>query len=216
MKVAVLLTGHTRSWNRCKDNFFKYIINPLNPDIFFHSWNENMNTQNNKNEYENADLSALHPIKYEIEDWNDIKDFLVKKSHFFVIKHPYDNVVNTLSQHRKWFLCNELKRNHEINNNFVYDIVIRTRPDVLYNDYLTNNLDFNRDIVYTPEEYSYNIISDVLSISSSKNTDIYCNIFNKEEEIYQNNIKSNRKEFNPHNVLLNYLLYVGLSFEQKN
>jgi len=210
MRTAVLLTGHTRSWDKCVDSFKKYILKPFSPDIFIHTWQEpNIPTNNNKINYLKVyDLKELLPISYVSESWENVSDELEKRSKFFTRKNHYDDPVNTLSQHRKWFLCNELKKIYEKQNNFIYDVVIRTRIDLKYENELPINL--NYDIITTPEEYSFNIISDVMCITSSTNMNLYCDIFNKEEEIYT----KYEILYNPHTVLKNYLDHVNLKYEK--
>lgn len=93
---------------------------------------------------------------------------------------------NPNSIHSGWYSvykCNELKRKYEIDNNFIYDLVIRCRFDVDLFEFNLSEIDFDKvyvcgELHRTNRQYLPN---DLFAISSSKNIDIYSSIYTKLE-----------------------------------
>jgi hypothetical protein len=219
MKVAVCLTGHMRTWEACFPSFKRYIIDIYNPDIFIHTWDK-LNTKTNNNNYINDDsvninsiIEQYNPKDIIIENWADVKNSIENRSKYFINKGIYDDPVNTISQHRKWFLCNELKNNYEKSHQISYEIVLKTRPDVVFTDNFIFNVD---NLIYTPTLYSYETISDILAYGSSHLINIYCDIYNNLESIYDISQLRRYSLFNPHNVLMNYLLINNIQYKKIN
>ena len=81
--------------------------------------------------------------------------------------------------------CNELKKNYEIENNFKYDFVIRTRYDFGLSEpiYIDN---FDRNIIYAPNDNSHAYgFNDQFAIGSSENIDIYSDVYPSIESIIE-------------------------------
>ncbi len=122
---------------------------------------------------------------------NDIKYFIKKNINPKKIIYVNDIPVNsnckvshgTMCMYNKIYLANKLKSDYEIENNFVYDYVIRIRPDLLIKEHLSKNI-FESDMknnIYMPIiskvfiNYGY---PDFMAISTSSNMDKYSNIYN--------------------------------------
>lgn len=216
MKLAILLTGHIRSFKKNYDSFVKYIIEPHDTDIFIHTWDLYNGVSGNHpkllpEETEKIDiefLKKLNPKELIIEKWEDVEPEIKWSDEYFTKKQSYDTPIITLSLFRKMYLCNELKKKYEKENNFKYDVVLRTRPDLLYSRNFIDESDDFENIIYTPVYCSFNIISELTAYSSSENMDIYCDVYNNLKKIY--NIT--QCEFNAHKLLKNYLDHLNLKF----
>lgn len=76
------------------------------------------------------------------------------------------------SQFYKFYRCNLSRKEYEREQKIQYDIVIKTRPDILYIKKLNvDNFDSNR--FYFNEKYG-----DIFIYSSGKQMDVYCNVLN--------------------------------------
>jgi hypothetical protein len=131
MKTAVLLCGHLRSWDVCKNEFVNRFPDS---DVFVHTYNNVMeyhpfianqiNATNNSVKLTTDDIIkkiGLNTKCVVVEDQDDIKI-------------PDDILINNdiYSQYRKFKLCDQLRKDHEILNGFKYDLIIKTRFDIEY------------------------------------------------------------------------------------
>jgi len=161
MKIAVLLCAQPRflnlTYKRIKEEFN---FPNAQVDFFIHFWNiigfspaceklERQITDDNLEEY----IKYLNPKKYKIEDYSELNDltFLLKNTHDFLFSEwqPGDNtkVHKKLTlrnihnknryQYGQWFSQKKaylLMEEYEQENNFKYDIVIKTKSDYIYSD----------------------------------------------------------------------------------
>jgi len=105
-KVAICLSGKIRTGINAYSvfkNFFGY----LNADIFFHTWEDEPNLP-------------------EVIDLYKPKKYLTTKSKQF------QNMVSFGPMLYSIMMANEVKKNYEIEHNFRYDLVIKTRFDLVF------------------------------------------------------------------------------------
>ena len=163
MKIAICFSGAIREFIFCYPSIYKYLIKPLNADIFAHLWSIS-NTENLEVKYKfkkdlcNKDyvINKLKSKKCIIHEYNDDWekkilnecnmnniDFInnvpkkykrvCNKDKLAYKKYAY----NSMGMYYKILKCNELKCEYEKENNFEYDIVIRARVDFLWHNYVT-------------------------------------------------------------------------------
>jgi len=133
MKIAILLCGHVRTWEKCKETLLKAF--PADVDFFVHTYTKQYGYHpyiagkfKVSDETNNQLLGELTPLfnsntqrvvlEREIEIVPDIKEYPVN--------------VDVYLQIRKVRLCNELRKEREREYGMKYDLVIKTRMDVLY------------------------------------------------------------------------------------
>jgi hypothetical protein len=222
MKIAVCMSGHIRNLELHFSNFQTNIMQPYKPDIFLHTWDtygwcvqgndlelkeggfKGFDHYSAKVNQENL-ISILKPASYVFEN------FLTKQNEFFERGQKFkerlrvpdlDRPENTIGMAYKVYECNKLKKDYEQANNFTYDLVIRTRPDLLY---LNKPLIFSfldlikKDILITPNESSYGFASDIFALGNSKIIDKYSELYLHFEELYNEGCL-----FNPHNISQHY------------
>ena len=134
INVAICMSGHLRTYDLCKQNIKSNIIDILknagfNVNLFLSSWD----SENSPN--------------YNIKEFN-IHDFEPTKEEYFIknystndyLKYPSlccrttsSNAISGLYKIYKSLIIN---KNVELNNNIKYDIIIRMRPDIIYNNIL--------------------------------------------------------------------------------
>lgn len=117
-KLAILIAGELRTWTDTVPYIFKFFNGQANQvDYFFVTWNVDGITGN------------LLPVKLDdiISPFNEYKQNLIAYS----IENPIERRAITY-YYQAWLAlkANELKRKHEQSNNFVYDQVVETRPDL--------------------------------------------------------------------------------------
>lgn len=195
MRVALCLSGQMRTYERCYSNLKKYILEPLRPDVFIHTWEKKgiwtqaKNFKSIKDEY--VDIKKLkdlyNPKCIEIDEFahyytEELKG--VKVPETLKQKEP-KHYKGTLPMFYKIWACNQLKTDWEERHQFEYDVVIRLRPDLLLHEELPNFTLNRPDIIWhnTAHKGEYNTpywqVSDKFVISNSKNMDYYSSVFLK-------------------------------------
>jgi hypothetical protein len=162
-KVAICFSGQIRDgYQECITLFNTFLINTLKADVFccFEDCN------NEIKEYININLKPKK-IKYVFD--------YVKQENSFISD-------GTLSMYNKIYLANKLKKEYEKENNFIYDYVIRIRPDLIIKEFLPKEIfeEENNNKIYMPiisNVFSYYGYPDFMAIGNSRLMDIYSNIF---------------------------------------
>ena len=187
MKVALCLSGLTRSVKFSWPLIKRYLVEPYNSDVFLHTWedidNEGMRPRVNGGTdtpsflletKENFIMEEINPKTYKLEDWEDFK------------KRDGLHMLDVRSMFYSIQAANKLKLEHEELNGIKYDIVIRSRMDMFYEQSLiesevTDVLE--NDVLYiqyagNPKGWAkagYNQMrfTDIFAFSTSQNMDIY-------------------------------------------
>lgn len=185
MRTAVCFSGGLRNFKHTFNNFDKYLISPLEADIFFYGC-------------ENKD-----GFDQNTKDFNNIynpKSMVINNKKFYEdLSDKYPGILKTfIPQIFNIKECYELVRKHEDKNNFKYDIIIRCRLDCFFfreinNEEITAVL--NGELLM-PIEWSFKEVdplseTDQFVISNRENYDIYASIY---ENIYDYYPKINHPE----------------------
>jgi len=181
MRIAVCISGQLRNWRLGFENqqwFWKTANRDIvEVDYFAHTWTSSMDREGVSQSY----------IEREV----DQKEFLEFCNNFNVKKAILD------SKEQKSFYGNDhwsglfysfaksilLKREYELKNNFEYDIVVKSRPDVVFNPDRTFFIpSLPNNSIYTThggpmkmEFYMYNF-NDCVFFSNSYTMDLLLNI----------------------------------------
>ena len=184
MRVAVCISGELRTYKENYESLKKNILDPYDADVFLSSWN----TTSAQDKYNNK--ITLPISKRELLDLykpKGIKLYDFDESIFYEykgVKIPDELIKVKPKSFRanipQFFLmkdCNELKRKYELENNFVYDVVVRTRADLLiFCQIKLEKLDLNKiNLKHIIKDTYY---SDQFAISSSILIDSYTSVFN--------------------------------------
>lgn len=192
-KVALCLSGHVRHFFDIDDNIGAYLYVPARKlgdvDVFIHTWSE-LNSEDcfsvqqgdcaqNSNKLDEESLIKIFtPVSIVVENYEDVKSrFVIDKyynSDKILLADSYkltSKVQYCIPMFYKWFECNELKKNHELKNNFKYDYVIKARFDLFF----FKEMDFAKlDLNYVYFRYPW---QDFLIIGSSDNIDKITSIY---------------------------------------
>ncbi len=203
MKIALVLFGHLRSFRSAHDSykkFLKALQHVGNVDVFCHTWDieESVTASWWKEHKENEVLPAtvfssqveeyFHPVKYIIESSRqfDDSDYNIDSSM------PIAGILSMLHSQRHVF---DLLKQHEQQNGFQYDVVVKTRYDLLYEiapgfNTIINSA-FTNDVVYLPSSNPYELVGscgDIFAIGSRKSMEEYfdfCGNFKEALVLYQ-------------------------------
>ncbi len=103
-----------------------------------------------------------------------------------------------MQQLRGIYMSNKMKSEYEEEKNLVFDWAFRLRTDLFFYDNDLNLNELNNDYFYTTNFHNWGGLNDRFLLSSSKNMDIYSNLFN--------HVKENRVTgWNAESISKNYL-----------
>lgn len=232
MRIAVCISGQPRTWRTAKDNILKYFeLDDVQVDFFIHTWDCNSFRKNGEilwdrqyesvSEFELEEITkAFNPKKIELETFSD-------KSHRSVWESIFYSFMKSV-----W-----LKRQYELENDFLYDIVIKTRFDINFHMQGINSVNkplnkfyihpirtlvaysANNGIPKFPSEFNLNTFDDVYFYADSKTMDIISNIYYwykdvlklSHEQTYKQEFITNVAMFlGPGTILYKYLVDWGI------
>lgn len=199
MKIAVCISGQTRfvekGYEYLEDNLLESYPET---DIFVHTWydplKENENLEYNWNSGNVQKYSSQSVLN--IKELYNPRNILIEspKTFFNFQEKTIEN--NYCSQFYSIKKCNELKQTYESENNFIYDIVIRTRFDWAYcNQIDFISLDLNHvyivDANHTTNVRGNKHVNDQFAIGNSSNMNHYCSTYDNVGSYINENNKIN-------------------------
>jgi hypothetical protein len=214
MKVALCISGLPRAVEKCYENLYVNFLSPYQPDIFMYFWKENV------------EVRVEAPVKdFEDQIWRAktlypaVNCQVVEKpprllADYFK-KHGFDKdergaVWKTkrrhcLSMYKAIYECNCLKVQHEAQNQFKYDFVIRARTDVsLRINKLHQQISMSKKYITIPHRSDTLVkggYGDEYAWGSSDAMDYYSSLYLSFRE-YQKNVKT---FWNAHQMLKAHL-----------
>ena len=151
MKVAVLLYGHLRDYDKCAESLKIHLLNRYDCDVFMHTWDvtdhSTLSWHGQRFHPKNVDDSIIEKIKMHY----DPKGLIVEhqqpyKNEEIIEPNEYRKYkFSTASCHYLFYTMsrvNELRKEYEKKYCIKYDYLIVTRPDVQ----LKNDLDIEKII----------------------------------------------------------------------
>jgi hypothetical protein len=176
-RIAVCISGQSRTWEYCKDNILhfyditEHAQDRVEVDYFLHTWDINSYKDHvSGNEYTNFRdepfndgnrlIEAFNPKIAEVERYSD---FVAKRN----LQYPNFPLTAWESMYHSIKKSINFKRLYELDKNFEYDLVIKTRFDCIYDPGI-------KFIAYIPEvmkAYSSYTISRILHEFNSNNFD---------------------------------------------
>lgn len=194
MKIAVMLTGHVRTYKKTHKSLFKFFLkNNIDYDIFIDCWDITGERIGSKTKERLVDtkididkIKEIYQPKYmNVEDcygWlGDNKKKSKKIEKEIGITNQKINIIGGhLSQNYKINSCFNAIKDYSIANNVKYDVVVRLRFDIAFNGHF-NIGDFVNDL-------DENVFFSTFTNKRNKNKD--------------NNKDNNLKIAKKHNVLI--------------
>lgn len=152
MKIAVVLTGHCREFEKTFDNFKKNIFEKYNTDVYFNTWDVNQHSINSVGKfnlaYHKVDkeslIEKLSPYlkNYNFENWEEYEKnrypnigFIERENDVFKVNQRaiYHGSYYVERIRDQWWMVK--KAWSLIENPYKYDIIMRVRFDMLI-DYI--------------------------------------------------------------------------------
>lgn len=136
MRIAILLPGHIRFWPYCKKNFLEKLYDTNHQiDVYIDTYYQVFSAQGTSNPHERSFLydDTEENLKKLFEGIN-VVSFEIENQEFDLDDHEYQKY-----QMRKLMRIANACLNYENQNNFTYDLVVRSRFDI----FLKEKIDYN-------------------------------------------------------------------------
>lgn len=179
---AICLSGYSRNFSETIDSFRKHVLRDQDCDVFIHTW-----------DMQDSHLRIANPSSFDIDKFTEAfspkkiivepkPEFILTDTMLGAVKEPRD-CGGMLSMFYSIWQANNLKKQYEEENNIKYDVVIRTRPDVLYYGDLIIPLEMKNDKVYVPLFGDFGGLNDQIAYGSSEVMNKYSELYNRVDEL---------------------------------
>lgn len=206
MKIALCLSGQPRDIKIGFKFIEKYLIKPNDVhdiDIFCHAWYDPEEvgksfTSAQQYPYGHVGMLEKDTDQYILNKIKPKKFLLEKQINFIEYVQGFKTHVNAKqdmlsSMFYSMFVCNNIKKEYEVENNFVYDLVVRTRYDIAYFEPIILSKYYSLlNKIIVPKNYQLDQdifgsvnkpMPDIFSFSNSKNMDIFCSVYPNMKQI---------------------------------
>lgn len=204
VRVAICVSGQTRTLDQCFRSMRKHLFDRLHDPVVFAHIDEKDET---------IDLlrpaallvgdppinESLYPLTRRLLEW-EIAEYRGSTGT--------NNWLNIMRQWQSWFLANSLKKEHERTHGWTFDWVVRLRPDSLIQNNIESLDQLDSAFLYTPRHNAYGGVCDQFAIGNSAAMDAYASLFTEVESLAED-IDATQK-INPETILLRHLRRHGI------
>ena len=234
-KIAMCISGYLRTFEECYPSILENIIQDNDVDIFIHTYDKIGNSSGWRSPIdlsENINMEFLESIPnikvLAIQKWDNIKYQFEKFRKY----HPpvfNINVIATIFY--KIYMCNQLRKEYEIENNIKYDLIIRMRGDQVFTKKINLNFPENKILInsypWGDEDYLHHFvgddcgqegkrnetewINDRFAVGNSENIDYLCDLYNNFAELIDQELYVELEH-----LLYKHLIKRNIEFEKRN
>lgn len=198
MKTAVIISGLLREPEGSFDLINKSFVVPNNADVFIYSWVKEEEDKHLNNNYKNSAFSGKQLIEFSkkyfcknlkkicLDDYEEqVKNMRGELNLKDVKNIPY----RFFPQSYKLYKVNELRKEYQKENNFIYDIIISVRTELFY------PLPIQEEVIEKAKEgflcfcaaSDYGGLQTTLGVLNNENMNKYCDMFIKYRDDYLKN-----------------------------
>jgi hypothetical protein len=194
MKIAICYAGQNRTWNQCIDNHLQTLIDDR--CVIFSCTDKPLQGINATRHILIDDNLSLYSSKFE---------------YFHSRKACESNVFNCLKMYYSIYKVNQLKKEYEIENNILFDIVVRVRPDILFDTPLKAYLyDTLPNTIVLPSNKDYGGLCDQFWYSGTRESDAISNLFVNIDTYFTND----GVRFHPETFLMHHCHKLNMSIDR--
>ena len=215
MKVALLLTGHMRCWDQVFPNTKQHIIDKYNPDIFIDTWDSEAywDPHSAKGITEGGpklDIAGIEeaykPVVMNVDSYEQFEDnFVTRAKQFETFYHVPKNQISMWFKVGRGMLSVE---EHMMLTGKTYDLVIRMRPDLVFNEPLPE-FDSNKFYTLGYRNHMGQGTSDMVQVGNFFTMSLFCKVLYHLPQLY--------KETGllcPHVISEHFIRRLGLPWEE--
>ena len=200
MKVCLLLSGQMRNADEVFPSFKSNLLDRYDTDVFISTWNSHNVHQS---------INLFNPISVDIENyeagfqskWNQLV------SHNEYKLETNANLVSMISMWYKTLRANQLRKKYESTMGFKYDLIIKTRPDIIIEEPIDL---IQSDNLVIPFGWDWSEgINDLMAWGNQSDMETYCELF------YSfSSLANSMDKINPETMLKQYLKIKNIKTER--
>lgn len=194
MKVALCLTGIWRTGYECLQKIYEHIVKVYDADVFIRTYTDCFLIDNSHREY----LVKHNDNKVQYTQIHNILGKNLKKLDIVEYDENRYKIPNYIETSNiplfrlGWYFTNigyniNSVKEHEKNNNFVYDFVILTRPDIMVFSDLIINRNYMNNIIFAGYHHFIKINNDIRWMSNIVNGNINNKNYEFNDQFYVGN-----------------------------
>jgi hypothetical protein len=200
MKVCLLLSGGMRNATETFPSFKSNLLDRYDTDVFISTWNSH-------NVYNSINLFS--PISFDVENyeagfeskWNELV------SHNEYKLETNANLVSMISMWYKTLRANQLKKKYENLMGVKYDLILKTRPDIILEEPIEL---IQSDSLAIPFGWDWSEgINDLMAWGNQSNMETYCELFYSFVSL-----SNSMDKINPETMLKEYLKIKNIKTER--
>lgn len=190
MRVALCLSGHFRSFERVYPSLKASIIDPHKTDVFIATWDavgydgvrgdahmrhNRLNPERVQRLFAPKKMLIEPPKQWDTKRYHVIHDIGLRNPE--IIFGMFYGI----------YTANKLKTEYEQEHNFTYDVVIRSRADLQFENVLpAHELEActKSNAVYIPKFGNYNGLNDQFAFGCSDSMNKYCDTYPNLDKFY--------------------------------
>ena len=191
MKVALLLTGHMRCWQQVFPNTKHHIIDKYNADVFIETWDQEAywDPHSQKGITEGGPkldalsiMDSYKPVYMNLETYEDLEEKFATRAKEYT--NFYHVPKNQLSMWYKVGLGMLAVEKHMMLTGTTYDVIIRMRPDLYFNQPLP---DFDPNKFYTLgyRNHMGQGTSDMIQVGNFFTMSLFCKVLYHLPHLYK-------------------------------
>ncbi|MDF2870904.1 MAG: putative sugar transferase [Anaerocolumna sp.] len=140
MKIAVLLYGHLRTFDQCANSLKENLLSLYDCDLFMHTWSETDHNTKSWHKRTTTPLSVDRNIKDNIIKYYSPKRLIIEEQPLYqgelfdFLVEPF-TTVSSIGMHFMFDSMNKANQSridYEKEMGTKYDLVVVTRPDILF------------------------------------------------------------------------------------
>lgn len=186
MKIAVCLSGHFRKFEQTYPTLYFYLLRHYDCDIFIHTWDRlgyscklrtdlTLDYTNNKIH----DINNLYKPKRIIVESSAFVEELKRQADIYAphLKNCPKHIGHMSSMFYKIYACNELRKNYEIESGTSYDLIVRCRPDLLFNHNVVFPAPNTNTVLISKAWSSIDWYNDQFAVADPHSMDLYSSTY---------------------------------------
>jgi len=186
VKIAICMSGQLRQWEMAKENQKWFWSTGPNEqvDYFIHTWDYSGDRKGVSQPYEWRDVSQEEFD--DVVEWYEPKGYILdnKRQEFFYQHDHWSSLFYSMAQ------SIIMKREYEIENNIEYDVVIKSRPDVVFDpkyhfspEHLENNLLYSTHGGIMEHEFGMYNVNDCVFYANSYTMDLVSQMYSYRQKM---------------------------------
>jgi hypothetical protein len=200
MKVCLLLSGNMRNATETFPSFKSNLLDRYDTDVFISTWNSH-------NVYES--INQFNPIAVDIENYEAGFESKWKQivSHNEYKLETNANLISMISMWYKTLRANQLRKKYENIMGVKYDLIVKTRPDII----LEEPIDLIKsDNLVIPFGWDWSEgINDLMAWGNQSNMETYSELFYSFVSL-----ANSMDKINPETMLKEYLKIKNIKTER--